>query len=212
LKDSPWRKRLVESTRGQILTLLRQRDQTVDELAAALGLTDNAVRAHLISLERDGFVVQSGTRAGVRRPHALYAVTAAVEHVFPKSYGRLLDLVLGAISRRLAPRELRNTMREVGRRIAADNAAPNVVKSRRQRIDLAIGILSELGGQAAVERVDGTDVIRGRGCPIAAATAKHPEACLIAESLLSEIIGVPVKERCQRGADPSCCFEILPSA
>jgi predicted ArsR family transcriptional regulator len=138
----------------------------------------------------------------------LYTVTAAVEHVFPKSYGRLLDLVLAAISRRLAERDLRNVMREVGRKIARENAARISARTRQQRIDLAMQILSELGGAATVERVDGTDVIRGRGCPIAAATAKHPEACLIAESLLSEIIGVPVKEHCKRGADPSCCFEI----
>ena len=208
MHDSPWRKRLVESTRGQILTLLRQRDQTVDELATELQLTDNAVRAHLITLERDGFVGQAGTRAGARRPHVLYTVTGAVEHVFPKSYGRLLDLVLAAISRRLEGRELRSAMREVGRKIASENAGKTAPRSRQQRIDLAIRILSELGGAATVERVDGTDVIRGRGCPIAAATANHPEACLIAESLLSEVIGVPVKERCTRGADPSCCFEI----
>lgn len=175
-------------------------------------LTDNAVRAHLVSLERDGFVVQAGTRPGTRRPHAVYTVTGAVEHVFPKSYGRLLDLVLGAVSRRLARRELKNAMREVGRKIAAENATGTPPRSRQQGIDMAIRILSELGGAAAVERVDGTDVIRGRGCPIAAATAKHPEACLMAETLLSEIIGTPVKERCQRGIDPSCCFEIMKSA
>ena len=211
LKDSPWRKRLIESTRGQILTLLRERDQTVEELASELKLTDNAVRAHLVSVERDGFVVAAGTRAGSRRPHLLYTVTPAVEHLFPKSYGRLLDLVLRAVSRRLARPELRNAMREVGKKIASDNASTAPRRSRRQRIDTAVRILSELGGAAKVERVDGTDVIRGRGCPIAAATANHPEACLIAGALLSEVIGAPVKERCQRGPEPSCCFEILPS-
>ncbi|HKP04270.1 MAG TPA: ArsR family transcriptional regulator [Chthoniobacterales bacterium] len=212
MNDSPWRKRLIQSTRGQILTLLRQRDRTVGELATELQLTDNAVRAHLMTLERDGFVGQAGTRAGSRRPHALFTVTGAVEHVFPKSYGRLLDLVLGAIARRLGPRELGKAMREVGREIAGENMARAPARSHQQRIELAVQILSELGGAATVERVDGTDVIRGRGCPIAAATAKHPEACLIAESLLSEIIGVPVKERCQRGTDPSCCFEIRRSS
>jgi predicted ArsR family transcriptional regulator len=103
-------------------------------------------------------------------------------------------------------------MREVGRKIARENAARIPIRGRQQRIDLAVRILSELGGAATVERVDRTDVIRGRGCPIAAATAKHPEACLIAESLLSEIIGVPVDEHCQRGANPSCCFEICRSS
>jgi len=60
MKTTGWRARLMESTRGKILDLLRSKERTVNELAAALGLTDNAVRAHLLSLERDGLVHQSG--------------------------------------------------------------------------------------------------------------------------------------------------------
>lgn len=47
LNDSPWRQRLLETTRGQILTLLRTRDSTVEDIATQLQLTDNAVRAIL---------------------------------------------------------------------------------------------------------------------------------------------------------------------
>jgi predicted ArsR family transcriptional regulator len=39
--------RFFESTRGQIVTILRGSPATVDELATKLALTDNAVRAHL---------------------------------------------------------------------------------------------------------------------------------------------------------------------
>ena len=70
MNTTGWRARLMESTRGKILDLLRSKERTVNELAAALGLTDNAVRAHLLSLERDGLVHQSGTQPGFRKPHA----------------------------------------------------------------------------------------------------------------------------------------------
>ncbi|MFL5666689.1 MAG: ArsR family transcriptional regulator, partial [Ktedonobacteraceae bacterium] len=52
--------RFFTSTRGHIITLLRRAGHTVDELARALQLTDNAVRSHLATLERDGLVRQSG--------------------------------------------------------------------------------------------------------------------------------------------------------
>jgi predicted ArsR family transcriptional regulator len=208
LKDSPWRKRLLKSTPGQILRLLRRGDRTVEELAAKLRLTDNAIRAHLSRLQHDGFVIQSGTRSGSRKPHALYAVTPAVEQLFPKAYGPLLALVLGAIKRHLASRQLRQAMREVGRQVAAGDSVKAQGKTRQQRIDAAIRLLSELGGEATFEQVNGSGIIRGHGCPISAATANHPEACLIAESLLSQVIGAPVKERCRRGPHPFCCFEI----
>src|ERR1043166_5634962 len=61
-----WRERLFKSTRGRILDLLRTRDRTVNELAEELRLTDNAVRAHLASLERDRLVVHSGARKSTR--------------------------------------------------------------------------------------------------------------------------------------------------
>jgi len=36
----------------------------------------------------------------------------------------------------------------------------------------------------------------------------HPEACLIAQTLLSEIIGQPVQEHCHHGSHPRCRFQI----
>jgi hypothetical protein len=40
--------RFFASRRGQVTSLLRGGDQSVEELAQALGLTDNAVRAHAV--------------------------------------------------------------------------------------------------------------------------------------------------------------------
>lgn len=208
MKTTGWRKRLMESTRGKILDMLRPKDQTVNDLAAALGLTDNAVRAHLLSLERDGLIHQSGTQPGFRKPHVTYALTPEAEQIFPKSYGVLLDLILIVISRQLSPKELRAAMREVGKRVADNHLDEIKGKSRSERINTALRILKDLGGAASFEESEGKHFIRGNGCPLAAATARHPEACLIAESLLSQIIGSPVEECCIHGAVPSCRFEI----
>ena len=57
-------KRFMETTRGQVLSLLRRGPRTVEELARELDLTDNAIRAHLATLERDGLVTQAGLRRG----------------------------------------------------------------------------------------------------------------------------------------------------
>jgi hypothetical protein len=39
-------------------------------------------------------------------------------------------------------------------------------------------------------------------------TPDHPEVCRMAETLIAELAGVPVHERCDRGERPRCCFEI----
>jgi DeoR family suf operon transcriptional repressor len=199
---------MLESTGGRILDLLRAKERTVNDLAAALDLTDNAVRAHLSSLERDGLVRQAGTQPGFRKPHVKYALAPGSEQIFPKAYGPLLDLLLGVLSKKLSEKELRAAMRDVGKMAAANHLLEVEDKTREQRIEAALRILKELGGSATFHESEGKHFIRGNGCPLAAATARHPEACLIAESLLALIIGAPVKERCIHGNAPCCRFEI----
>ena len=208
---SGWNKRLLASTRGRILALLRDEHRTVNDLAAALNLTDNAVRAHLLSLERDGVVQQYGTRRGTRKPHAAYGLSNEAEHIFPKAYGPLLNHFVNAVSDRLEPRALRAALREVGSAVARDHLSRAKGRSRRDRIKIALEALNDLGGSAKLEESEGRQFIYGRnGCPLAAVTANHPEACLIVEALLSKIIGAPAKKCCEYRETPHCCFEIAP--
>jgi predicted ArsR family transcriptional regulator len=208
MKHIGWRARLFKSTRGKILELLRTREFTVNELADELRLTDNAVRAHLATLERDRLVVQSGMKPGIRKPHVAYALGPEAEYLFPKAYGRLVSLLMSIFARQVKPRNLRSGMRAAGRKVAEEHLRELEGKTRQQRVHAAVGILKELGGTASFREEDGKHFIYGNGCPIAAATANHPEACLLAESLLAEIIGSPVKEHCLRGPSPSCRFEV----
>ncbi|HEY9501228.1 MAG TPA: helix-turn-helix domain-containing protein, partial [Pyrinomonadaceae bacterium] len=76
-------KRFFESSRGRIVGLLRGTTKTVNELAEELDLTDNAVRANLLSLERDGLIRQRGVQRGTRKPHFSYELTPAAESLFP---------------------------------------------------------------------------------------------------------------------------------
>jgi predicted ArsR family transcriptional regulator len=209
VKSSVWRERVLESTRGRVLALLHTKNRTVNELAHELRLTDNAVRAQLTSLERDGLVRRTGREAGVRRPHVIYALTPEAEHIFPKAYGALLNQFVSVVAQRLGPGALRASMRQVGRRIASDIPAKLKKQSRARRIEAALALLKRMGGAASYSVTQRKHYIVGNGCPLSAVTADHREGCLIAESLLSDVIGVSVKERCIRGPKPLCRFEIL---
>src|SRR5215475_8979869 len=146
MKHIGWRERLFKTTRGKILDLLRTQERTVNDLAAELSLTDNAVRAHLASLERDRLVAQSGMRPGIRKPHVTYALGPEAEHLFPKAYGKLVSLLMSIFSRQVKPRNLRAGMRIAGRTVAQEHLRDLRGKTREQRIDAALGILKELGG------------------------------------------------------------------
>ncbi|HEX2202686.1 MAG TPA: ArsR family transcriptional regulator [Longimicrobium sp.] len=207
MQPSQWIGRLLASTRGQIVALLRRSDRTVGELAGELGLTDNAVRSHLAALERDGLVEQrrSGSR-GVGKPPTVYALTGAADALLPKAYAPVLGVLLGTLADRLGRDATLELLREVGRRAAALRPAGG--DDLRMRIDAAYGLLGELGGVAEIEETADAVVIRGFSCPLAALVPEHPEVCQLAEALLSEVVGVPVAERCAKGDRPRCRFEI----
>src|SRR5947209_6909672 len=92
--------RFFASTRGKMILLLRRASRTVEELAEALELTDNAVRAQLALLERDGLVQQRGSRRGSSKPAAVYEITPAAEDLFPKAYGPVLRQLLETLNER----------------------------------------------------------------------------------------------------------------
>jgi|SRR5215217_734327 len=200
-------KRFFDSTRGQIVTLLRSAPCTVEELAGKLNLTDNAVRAHLATLERDGLVKQSGLRRGPRKPHFTYVLTEEADKLFPKAYDALLNQLIAVLKTRLDPAEIENVLREVGRALAANSPAGQNA-SLEDRVQTALKVLEAIGGAAEVERDGEKLVIASSGCPLAAAVSVHPEVCRLAETLVGEIVKVPVEERCDRSGRPKCRFEL----
>ena len=199
-------KRFLETTRGRIIISLRNSSKTVSELAAEFGLTDNAVRAHLLTLERDRLVEQSGTAKGHRKPHFLYRLTGEAHRRFPKAYDSLLNRILRVLRRRLRSDELTDLLEETGRDIGSGVPTNGSIKSR---IEQAVSALGELGGAADIFVEDGKTTIKSNYCPFAAVVSEHPETCRLAESMVEEIVGAPVAEHCDRTSPPRCRFEIL---
>ena len=202
-------KRFFESTRGRVVKSVRGTRKTVNELSEELGLTDNAVRAHLLSLERDGLIRQSGIQRGTRKPHFSYELTEEAEHLFPKAYDAILNQLIGALKGRLSPAALKEVLREVGRSLAEGQGNARKGGNLETRAGRALSALEAIGGSARIEKANGKLFIRSEGCPLAAAVSEHPEVCGLAENLVSEIIGMEVHERCDREGTPRCRFEIV---
>ncbi|PYS74259.1 MAG: hypothetical protein DMF69_02290 [Acidobacteria bacterium] len=202
-------KRFFDSTRGRIVTLLRGTTKTVNDLAGELELTDNAVRAHLLSLERDGLIKQSGLQRGTRKPHFAYELTTEAENLFPKAYDALLIQLISVLKGKLTPAVLEQVLREVGRSLAGDHIGSGKRGDLESRAGRALKALEAIGGSARLEKEGKQVFIRSGSCPIATAVAEHPEVCQLAEALLTEIIGTKIQEQCDREGAPRCRFEIV---
>lgn len=203
--------RFFESTRGRIVALLRRSDCTVNELADALELTDNAVRAHLLSLERDGLVKQSGLRRGSRKPHFAYQLTDEADHLFPKAYDALLNQFIAVLKAKLAPKAFKESLHAVGRALARQNKV-ETADSLKRRVQNAVDTLESLGGNPTATKEGGKFVIRSTSCPLASVVSEHPETCQMVETLLSELTGAQAVEQCDRQNTPRCSFTIKHSS
>jgi predicted ArsR family transcriptional regulator len=193
-----------------VVTLLRRAGFTVDELARELDLTNNGVRAHLATLERDGIVRQSGVvrrESGGGKPAYLYELTPEAEDLFPKAYEPVLYRLLDVLAEQLESDESEALLRAVGRLMAEEQTVPTD-DGARARLEAAVDVLNELGGLAELEAQDGGYVIRGYSCPLSGVTQEHPEVCRMVETLITELAGVPVYEHCDRGERPRCCLEV----
>jgi predicted ArsR family transcriptional regulator len=190
---------------------------TVDELASAIGVTDNAVRLHLTSLERDGLVRAEGVRreGSVGKPATLYAVTPDAQVAFSKAYEPVLTTLLVSLAGRLSGRELTEVLRDVGRQLAS--TATSNKETLEQRVEAAARLLESLGAETDIEPASGAGpgsaagyVIRGFACPLSRSVAQCPPLCAAVEELVAGVTRAKVQERCDRSGLPRCSFLVTP--
>jgi predicted ArsR family transcriptional regulator len=204
--------RFLETTRGRVLAHLRRGPATVEELAQALQLTDNAIRVHLTTLDRDGLVRQTGVRRGpsAGKPASVYELTAEAEARLSRAYAPVLTALLEELSTRLPTPDAEALLRDAGSRLAS--ALPARSPDLQSRVREAAALLNQLGGDITIEHEPGGIRIRGSGCPLSATVARRPEACRAVQGLLAEVIGTPVALCCEREPRPRCCFTVSTAA
>jgi predicted ArsR family transcriptional regulator len=198
-----------QNTRGRIIGLLRRSPQTVEELATALGVTDNAVRAQLASLERDRMVRQHGLRRGSGKPSFSYALQSEFEPLLSKAYIPMLVRLLRGMGGRLPAQQVTDLLSEVGQDWAGE--LPRVSGDIKSKVVAASNLLNDLGGVTEIEQEGRCLMIKGYSCPLALAVRENRGVCVAVQALLSRYIGENVIEHCDReGERVHCRFEVSP--
>lgn len=194
--------------RLRVLEALRSGLRTVNDLAARLGVTDNAIRGHLAALEREGLVQAAGVvHSGVAGKPALeYEPTLDAEIALSRAYAPALQALVEALAERLEPAALQAALGDAGRRLAPDGPRPPSLAAGAQ---VASNLLTGLGGSVRVDVGRGHADLRGDGCPLAAAVAKVPATCTIVEAMLEARSGRRVEQHCEHGDRPRCAFRMF---
>ena len=194
-------------TRQRILTELRRDGHTVRELAEKLGVTSNAVRDHVDVLRERGLVEATGLQRGTGgKPARIYGLTAAGEDSFGEAYLDVLRFLVDSLERSVDEEQLNRVLDDAGRRLGRELAPARNGFERRVR--KAVAVLNDMGGMAEADLTGDVATISSAGCPLSALVRNHPGACRMAEALISEITGARVREECEHGERPSCCFVV----
>jgi predicted ArsR family transcriptional regulator len=198
-----------ETTKGKLLLELCRGPRTVNELAEALGVTDNAVRAQLANLQQAELVRQIGLRPGFRKPHADYELTPKARRLFPQAYEQALRALVDVLRERLPADQMASLVADTARRLLGGWAADLRAREPRYRLAELFRRLRGLDAAVSLEEGPGGTVVRACGCPLGSVTATHPEVCAVLAEVLGELLGTTVRERCDRADAPRCCFEVI---
>ncbi len=202
----------LPASRHAVLDLVRRGERTVNTLAERLRISDNAVRAHLVALERDGLIKRSGiVRSGaVGQPAAEYDLTPSGELALSSAYPSALAALASATGDRLDSRARRALFLEAGRRLAETMTAKEA-GTLQERAESCAALIDTLGGSATVTHNKGSATVEGASCPLAAAVRNEPATCFLIEALLEKHAGVRAEQFCTHGDRPACRFRLTAS-
>ena len=206
--------RFFQSTRGKIVTALRrQHSASAVDLAEAFGLSTNAVRQQLITLERDGYVEERSVRRGPTKPTLEYSLTAAAETLFPQRYDKMLNAVLSEVRTSFGQAGLESVLGKLGERAADKYRSKLGAQDLKGRVYELAAMLRENGVDAdVVEGAGGSLELREHNCPYGQTVGEHPEVCSIIHTVFHTTIPGQTRqiESIATGGD-ACRFEIAAS-
>jgi len=196
----------ASSAQERVIRLLAGGARTVEQLAAGLGITPNAVRAQLALLRREGVVEEAGRARGPRRPSVIYQLRKGAEVRLSRAYPLAFAGLIRTAAERLRPSAFAELLRAAGRRMAAAFLPGS--GGAAERAAAAASAFEKLGSRAQLTRRGGKFLLSGDACPLGEAVAAEPRTCTAMAAMLEQMTGLEVRECCEHGEHPRCCFQL----
>lgn len=202
----------AKNTREKVLqTLLTNERCTINELADAVDINPISVRHHISRLEAEGLVTSAEERHGVGRPRRLYFLTEKGRERFPTRYIRLTLRILEQMKENLPKATIAKLFSQMAKDLAKEYAVDIEHLSIEERLQLVERLLSKEGFQIEWEQEGDHYVLREINCPYLHIGQTHPEVCLIDQTLISTLLGMPTtKVQCMLHGDAHCTYLIKP--
>ncbi len=193
------------------MTALRRRHAaSAVDLAGEFGLSTNAIRQQLITLERDGYVAERSVRRGPTKPTLEYSLTETADTLFPQQYDKMLGAVLREVKDSFGQGALDSLLGKLGVRAAEKYRSKITAPDAKGRAIALAGLLRERGIDAdVVDTASGAVELREHSCPYSKTIADHPEVCTIIHTVLHDVVSDQTRQIESIATGGSACrFEV----
>jgi len=198
------------STRKTIVKMLKTSGPLgVGEMAKRLGITEMAVRRHLNTLERDGYIDSRIVRQSMGRPMNIYRLTEAAEDLFPKNYHTLTLDLLGELDGGTDGGGVGKLFGRRKEKLQMKYEQGMEGKPLEERVAKLADIQNANGYMVEWERTDDGFVLKEFNCPISQVANRYEEACDCEQQLFEGLLDTKVERtECLAKGGGKCTYHI----
>lgn len=194
----------------QILTLLLNAADglSIDEMAARLDISRNAVKQHLVELEKQQLVREAALNSTGGRPARSYVLTEQGINRFPKQYAWFCNLLIEELAVEMDSAALERLMWRLGVKLGASLLPQFAGKPSGTRLAALVELMQNLGYHADIESLAAEPCIKAINCVFHDLAQQHPEICHFDRALITTLLEQPVQQTaCMAKQDCACRFK-----
>lgn len=198
------------SRQEQILTLLlaTKTGLSIDEIAEQQAISRNAVKQHIVVLEKDQLIKVAHLNSTKGRPSRSYVLTELGINHFSKQYSWFCNLLLTELKEEMGSDGFTSFMQRLGYKIAISLAPQFVGKNAEQKAETLVSIMDNLGYQVSVEQAGEYATIKAVNCVFHDLAQEHTELCEFDRTLIRTLLDNPVEQtECMAKQGCACRFK-----
>lgn len=199
------------SRQQQILTLLLNAAEglSIDEMAMHLEISRNAVKQHLVGLEKQQLIREAALTSTGGRPARNYRLAEQGLNRFPKQYSWFCSLLLEQFFVDLPQTQRERMMWQMGEKLAQSLAPQFVGKTAEEKLKALVELMQSLGYHATMESNDVEIGIKAVNCVYHELAQQHPEICRFDQALIATLLERSVEQTaCMAKQDCLCRFKV----
>jgi predicted ArsR family transcriptional regulator len=200
---------VIGQRQQDLLSLLLEKKEglTIDQMAAALGITRTAVREHVAALERDRLVTEGALASTGGRPGRRYTLTPRGHALFPKRYDVMAKLLLESLTRKFGAAETQAELQALGARLG-ESLKQRVSGDLAEKARIIADLMREIGYQSSAP---GGESIEALNCVYHELAQADPGVCALDLALIETLADAKVEHRaCMARGDNACVFCLKP--